>query len=337
MSPAAGVIFDARSPGEYERGRIPGALNLPLLNNEERAEVGTLYKKKGHDAAVLKGFDLVGGKFGDYIRNAKELCKQKEVTLYCWRGGMRSNIMAWLLEKGGFKVSLIKGGYKSYRRWALNELEKDRTVLILGGMTGSGKTELLSELEKAGEQVIDLEALAHHKGSAFGALGQKPQPTMEHFENELAWQWSKLDENKITWIENESRSVGSMILPAHVYKLMCEAPMIEMLLDRNKRIERILREYGSFPKEVLAANTKKLEKRLGGLRLQEALGKLETGEMSEWVSIMLDYYDKFYRHGIEQRNGKAVYKVVVEMEDLKADAMLLKQLAGRMLLEKIKA
>jgi len=323
------VAFDARSPGEFEHGRIPGALSLPLLNNDERAQVGTIYKQKGHDAAVLKGFDLVGGKFGDYIRKAKELSKEKQVTLYCWRGGMRSNIMAWLLEKGGFHVTLIRGGYKSYRRWALSQLAKNRNIVIVGGMTGSGKTDLLLELERSGEQVIDLEGLAHHKGSAFGALGQKPQPTIEQFENELALRWHKLDADKITWIENESRSIGSMIVPAHVYELMCKAPMIEVLLDRKKRSERILNEYGSFSKEVLIANTKKLEKRLGGLRLKEALEKLESGLMTEWVDIMLDYYDGLYRYGIEQREGKAVHKMVVEFDDIRTDALMMKQLADR--------
>ncbi len=325
------LLIDVRSPGEFMHGHLPGAFNLPILNNEERTEVGTTYKKQGHEAAVQKGFDLVGSKFGEYIRQAKELSDTREAILYCWRGGMRSGIMGWLLMTAGFRITLIRGGYKSYRRWALKQLETDRKVIVLGGMTGSGKTDLLKELEKVGEQVIDLEGMANHKGSAFGGLGQPPQPTIEQFENELALKWASIDASHPVWIENESRSIGSVILPAHIYELIQAFPMIELVVGREERLKRVLSEYGKFSVEELKACTIKVEKRLGGLQLKNAIEFLASGNLQGWVDIMLDYYDKLYRYSQSLRKSTVLNPIAVRLEDINSDAVLLRDLAAKML------
>lgn len=320
------IIIDARSPSEYRHAHIPGALNLPLLDDEHRKIIGTLYKQAGREAAVLKGFDLVGPKFGDLVREAKSMAgmsgnsptdrefipsqnDQREITVYCWRGGMRSGILSWVLGLAGFKVTLLKGGYKSYRKKVLETLQTPRKLVIVGGKTGSGKTELLSALRDKGEQVIDLEALVNHKGSAFGALGQNDQPSVEQFENELARLWETMDPARILWLENESRSIGKVKLNDAVYELMRKAPVIEVNVSLFRRKQRILEDYGVFSKELLAECTSRLQKRLGGLRLQQALAALEENRMSDWLDILLQYYDKTYGHGNSLRSSDSIHTI----------------------------
>lgn len=288
------VLLDARSEGEHERGHIPGALSFPLLNNEERVIVGTTYKQQGREEAVRAGFDLVGKKFVAFIDKAKLLAPEKEVYIYCWRGGMRSNIMAWVLNMAGFKVTLLKGGYKEYRKWAIEQFSVSKKVMVLGGPTGCGKTEILLEMQKAGQQFIDLEGLAHHKGSAFGGLGHPPQPTQETFENHLAWQWADVDAEKVLWLENESRKIGKTIIPDGVYFQMRDANVIQLHRDYEIRKARILNEYGHFPTEQLAEKTQSVAKRLGGLNSKNALQYLSENDLPNWVDILMTYYDKTY-------------------------------------------
>ncbi len=303
------IILDARSPSEYQQAHIPGALNLPLLDDEHRKIIGTLYKQAGREAAVLKGFDLVGPKFGDLVRQARAMTAEREITVYCWRGGMRSGILSWVLGLAGFNVTLLKGGYKAYRTRVLEILQQPRKVVIVGGKTGSGKTELLEGLLAKGEQVIDLEALVNHKGSAFGALGQPPQPTVEQFENELARLWETMDPNRILWLENESRSIGKVKVNDAVYELMRTAPVIEVNVSVTRRKKRILEDYGTFSKPELEECTSRLKKRLGGLRLQEALNALEENRMSDWLDVLLQYYDKTYGHGNDLRSLGSIHTI----------------------------
>lgn len=297
------VLLDARSESEHERGHIPGALSFPLLNNEERVIVGTTYKQQGREEAVRTGFDLVGKKFVEFIDKAKLLAPQKQVYIYCWRGGMRSNIMAWVLNMAGFKVTLLKGGYKEYRKWAIEQFSVSKKVMVLGGPTGCGKTEILLELQKAGQQFIDLEGLAHHKGSAFGGLGQQPQPTQETFENRLAWQWADVDADKVLWLENESRKIGKNIIPEGVYFQMRDASVIQLKRDYEIRKARILNEYGHFPTQQLAEKTISVAKRLGGLNLKNALHYLAEKDLTNWVDILMTYYDKTYANSNAVRDA----------------------------------
>ncbi len=317
------VLLDTRSPAEHARAHIPGAISFPLLNNEERVVIGTTYKKEGREAAVTKGFEMVGPKFSDFIKQAKELAPQKEVFVYCWRGGLRSNIMAWVLTTAGFKVTLLKGGYKTYRHWVLSQFEQKRKVLVLGGKTGCGKTELLKELQKCGEQIIDLEEVANHKGSAFGSLGKPEQPYTEHFENLLAMQWCSLSNDKRVWIENESFKIGTCVIPLSLYNQMREAAVVTVEVSYEIRRKRILNEYGNFDKALLAEKTEKIRKRLGGLRLKNALAFLEEGNLNAWCDIMLEYYDKTYTHSDALRNKEKAVLFNFENDDMQANAALM--------------
>lgn len=308
------LIIDVRSEGEYLHGHIPGAINLPLLNNEERHIVGICYKKEGREKAVQKGFELVGHKFSGFLSKALAASPSRKIKVYCWRGGMRSNIMAWVLSLAGFRVSLLKGGYKEFRHWVLEECSKDWNLIVVGGKTGSGKTELLQEIRKTGEQVIDLEFLANHKGSAFGGLGQSEQPGYEHFENLLAMEFRSFNSDTPVWLENESRLIGSVKIPDILFDNIRKAPVVEVSIPEEVRVDRLLKEYGHFDPNILAENTKKLERRLGNLRMNEAVEKILSGEMRGWIKDVLTYYDKTYLYGKSLRKPETI-KVIVLPDD----------------------
>ncbi|OFY64073.1 MAG: tRNA 2-selenouridine(34) synthase MnmH [Bacteroidetes bacterium RIFCSPLOWO2_02_FULL_36_8] len=302
-------VLDVRSPSEFEQGHIPGAINIPLLNNEERAKVGLTFKEKGRSEAVVLGFELVGNKFAEKIRMVEEKIKSKNVLIYCWRGGLRSEVFSWILHKAGWNtVTLIKG-YKIFRNWVLETLEQPRKLKILGGLTGSGKTEFLQKLSEKGEQVIDLEKLACHKGSAFGALGQNPQPTNEQFENELAMCWSQIDAEKPLWLEDESRNIGKIKIPDKIYSQMRSSDLYVLEVTEEERIKRILNDYGKFSKEILIDCTRKIEKKLGTQQLKESINYLNDGRMEEWAKLMLAYYDKMYKHGMSQRDKSKIHLI----------------------------
>ncbi len=306
-------LIDVRSEKEFEHAHIPGAVNIPLLNNEHRHIVGIEYKKNGREAAVALGFELVGPHFHEFIKTANGKSKNKEVMIYCWRGGMRSSIMGWVLSMAGFKVSLLKGGYKFFRNFILTELKRKKDIVIIGGHTGSGKTEILHEINMLGEQVIDLEKLANHRGSAFGKLGLPPQPSNEFFENQLGLLWRRTDHTKTVWIEAESHNIGQIKIPDSVFNQLHNAPLIEISCSREYRKERILKEYGDFPKADLAECTTRLAKRLGHLRLTEALKALQNDNFDEWVEILIDYYDRTYSHSLNER--KTVNRLIIKKNE----------------------
>jgi tRNA 2-selenouridine synthase len=316
-------LIDVRSPLEYAHAHFPNAVNLPLLNNEERAIVGTTYKHEGNQTAVLKGYELVGYKFADYIKQVIKIAPHKKINVYCWRGGLRSNIMAFLLHSAGFEVNLLQGGYKKYRNWVLQTLEKPQQIKIVGGKTGSGKTYVLHELSKLGQQTIDLEGLAHHKGSAFGSLGQAPQPSVEMFENILATHWSILNPAAIVWLENESRMIGTVRIPPKIYEAMRQAIVYDLQISLENRIAHIAKEYGTFEKQLLADCTKKLEKKMGNLRMQQALDFLYNNELNAWIFMLLEYYDKAYLHSKEKRNSESIIDVDVNSSNFQEIAKML--------------
>jgi tRNA 2-selenouridine synthase len=296
-------ILDARSEGEFAQSHILGAINLPILNNEERKVIGTIYKEEGNEKAVLKGFELVGPRFHTIIIEAIALAPSKKVILYCWRGGMRSQILSWLLSMNGFEVFRLKGGYKVYRSYTFQLVRSPFKLLILGGKTGTGKTVLLQHLSKMGEQVIDLEKIANHKGSAFGGIGQTNQPSVEQFENILAEELSTLNPQKTIWVENESRSIGFNVIPTEFFYQMQNAPLIEIEKSDENRIAHIAEEYANLPPDKLIEAVNKLRKRLGIQRTKEAIEAIQKQLNAEWISNLLIYYDATYAHGMKsQRN-----------------------------------
>lgn len=312
------VFLDTRSPAEYEHAHIPGAMSFPLMNNEERAIIGTLYKQQGRQAAVTEGFRLIGPRFFEFITKANQIAQGKKVFVYCWRGGMRSGIMSWVLGMGGIPVTIIKGGYKAYRHWALNEFSIQKPIAIVGGKTGSRKTETLHELEKHNQYIIDLEALANHKGSAFGSLGMPAQPSTEQFENMLALLWHRAPADRLIWLENESHKIGRCALPMEFFQQMRQAICFELEVPYTLRKEHILKSYGKFDTGSLASCTEKIKKRLGGLRLKNALEALSENRLDEWCDIVMEYYDKSYQHSNMQRNADKIISI-----DTKSDVVQL--------------
>ncbi|GFZ98258.1 tRNA 2-selenouridine(34) synthase MnmH [Okeania sp. KiyG1] len=305
-----GVILDVRSPGEYAQGHIPGAVNFPLFNNDERALVGTCYKQKGKDEAVELGLAIVGPKLADFVARAKVLAPDRQVKIHCWRGGMRSASVGWLLETAGFNVSLLIGGYKGFRRWALSLFSVPQKMIILGGMTGSGKTEILTALGSMGEQVLDLEALANHRGSSFGALGQLPQPTNEQFWNAIAMEWAKFDRSQVLWVEAESKRIGMCRIPQEIFEQMERAKVIEISRSRQERVAFLVEIYGEADINDLIAATERIRRRLGGARAQEAINFLREGNLAAASDLILHYYDKTYTYDLEKR-GVSIHKVDV--------------------------
>ncbi|MEO0410134.1 MAG: tRNA 2-selenouridine(34) synthase MnmH, partial [Cyanobacteria bacterium P01_A01_bin.135] len=300
-----GPILDVRSPGEYAQGHLPGARSLPLFTDEERAEVGTCYKRQGRDAAVELGLALVGPKLVTFAQQAKAWAGEAEscgqVRVHCWRGGMRSSSMAWLLETAGLSPVVLKGGYKAFRRWVRHSLSQQKPILTLGGMTGTGKTQVLTALAKQGEQVLDLEGLAHHRGSSYGSLGLPPQPTTEQFENRIAACWSSFTPQRPVWIEAESSRVGACRVPDELFTQMMQAPVVQITRSPAERIQLLTAEYGQADPEALIAATQRIRKRLGGQRTQEAIAAIEQGDLATAIGLVLFYYDKTYRYDLEQR------------------------------------
>lgn len=312
-------IIDVRSPKEFETGHIPGAYNIPIFSNEERAIVGTTYKQEGKEPAVLKGLEIVGTKLRTFADTARKLSVNNKILVHCWRGGMRSASMAWLFETVGINTFILDGGYKAFRNYGKTQLSKSNNLIILGGLTGSGKTEILLNIKENGEQVVDLEGLAHHKGSAFGALGQKKQETNEQFENDLIYEWLSLDLSKPIWIEDESHSIGSNWIPNELFDLMRKATVLKIEIPKSERIKRLVKEYAGFDTQHLENCILRIGKRLGGQHVKAALESLKNGKLDVVADITLTYYDKSYNFGIEQRKNK-VFPVALESDNPEKNA-----------------
>ncbi|MFH1120980.1 MAG: tRNA 2-selenouridine(34) synthase MnmH [Bacteroidota bacterium] len=308
---SATLLVDVRSPAEFLQGHIPGAVNIPLFTDSERAEVGTRYKQAGRDAALLVGLDYVGSRMSGFVKKLHALCRgrSREVAVYCWRGGMRSASMAWLFSTAGYKVYLPEGGYKAYRSYIREISGKGVPMIVIGGMTGSGKTEILYELRKLGEQVIDLENLASNKGSVFGYLGQPEQPTNEQFENSLSDAWFSLDPSRPVWIEDESRSVGAVSLPGPFFENMKLQTMVLLQVPVEKRVERLMAEYAGFEKSSLTDALMKIAQPLGGQGVSGAVKSIEEGDFAPAIRLVLGYYDKMYRKALTKFSNRKIIRV----------------------------
>ncbi|MFP4023586.1 MAG: tRNA 2-selenouridine(34) synthase MnmH [Thiohalospira sp.] len=322
-------VIDVRSPKEFETGHIPGAVNIPIFNDEERAVVGTVYKQQGKETAIFKGLEIVGTKLRTFAEQAREIAKNNKLLIYCWRGGMRSASMAWLFETVGLTCSVLNGGYKAYRKYGKNQLTKSDRIVILGGYTGSGKTELLRKIKEQGQQVLDLERLANHKGSAFGALGQEKQPVNEQFENLLIHEWLTFDLSKPVWVEDESHSIGSNWIPRELFDNMRKAPVIKIELDKNIRVHRLVKEYALFDTKQLENCILKISKRLGGQHAKKALESLNNGEFTKAAEITLNYYDKSYNFGLNKRDKNSVYNVNLKTDNPEKNAEIIIEFARK--------
>ena len=317
-------IIDVRAPCEFAKGHIPGAINLPLFSDDGRAEVGTLYKQAGHDAAVSRGLEIVDNSWQSMLDEAPDqLLERGEVLVYCKRGGMRSGSVAWLLSQApGLRARTLQGGYAAFRHWVLEEVweQHEAPLVVLGGRTGSGKTDVLHALRDGhSAQIIDLEGNANHRGSAFGALGLPPQPAQQCYENGLALEWAALDTDRPTFIEDEGAHVGSCGVPQGLWAHMRapHTPVLRLEIPREARVARLVREYGPHGVDRLGKAVSALAKRLGTERTEELLDHLaaEPPRLAEVADALLThYYDALY-------DGKAAKRAEVSdvVRDLVCD------------------
>jgi tRNA 2-selenouridine synthase len=333
-------VLDVRSPSEFSHAHIPGAHNLPLFSDEERKVVGTAYKQETKEKAIKLGLDFFGVKMVKMVEEVESIVSSWQLTVgskktgdrelptancilvHCWRGGMRSAGVAWLLDLYGFKVYTLVAGYKAYRNWVLQQFEKEySSIHIVGGYTGSGKTEALHALAKKDQAIIDLEKLASHKGSAFGSLGQPAQPSQEMFENLLADElkmivdrWQLIGKNgqpdnyqpssanyPPLWIEDESQRIGNVNIPTAFFQQMRNKQIYFTNIPFESRLDFIVEHYGKFEKEKLVNNIIRIKKRLGGLETKTAINCLLEDNVRGCFSVLLMYYDKFYLKSLRNR------------------------------------
>ena len=325
-------VFDVRSPGEYNHAHMPGAISLPLFTDEERKQVGTAYKQISREQAIKIGLDYFGPKMRKMVEEVEAVSSRQLadssrqaavgslptancILVYCWRGGMRSGAVSWLLDIYGFKVYTLIGGYKKFRNHVLETFKKPYRFNIIGGYTGSGKTELLKTLKEKGEKVIDLENIANHKGSAFGAIGLPPQPTQEMFENLLSNELSAISSQEglptaecqlptgCIWLEDESQRIGLINIPGDLWKNMRQSKVWFLDIPFEERLKHIIPEYGILEQEKLIAAIERISQKLGHLNAKTAILLLKEGKISESFDILLRYYDKFYFRSLHNREG----------------------------------
>jgi tRNA 2-selenouridine synthase len=324
-------VFDVRSPGEYSHAHIPHAISLPLFSDEERKVVGTLYKQKSRQDAIKAGLDFFGLKMKAMVEEVEACFKKNNLSLlpednptiivHCWRGGMRSAGVAWLLDLYGFKVYTIVGGYKSYRKWVLAQFEKKYPVKVLGGYTGSGKTLLIQELQKQAKYAIDLEGLAGHRGSAFGNIGLPKQPSQEQFENTLALSLhhvsrKAVDNNECIWLEDESQRIGDVNIPITFWQQMREADLYFLDIPFEERLMHILSMYGNLDKMRMINAIIRIKKRLGGLDAKDAVNAFMEDRIADCFRILLRYYDKQYMKGMASRENLNEKQQVISCDEV---------------------
>lgn len=314
-------IIDVRSPIEYNHAHIPNAHNVYLFNDEERKDVGTIYKQIGRKEAILKGLEYVSVRMTSILKTIDEIAKKynstNKILMHCFRGGMRSESTAWLCSSYGYEVYVLKGGYKRYRNYVLDSFERDYKIYLLTGRTGSGKTLILNKLKSIGYNVIDLEQIAKHKGSAFGWINEGEQPSQEQFENNLSYELLKYDIDSTLWFEDESLLIGRRAIPKSLFNKMREAEKIIYLdIPKECRAEYIVNTYGKYSIDDLKESILKIKKRLGGERLKESLELLDNGNIYECVLNMLYYYDKAYKLSINENKLVSIKCINNNFDDI---------------------
>ncbi len=320
-------MVDVRSPGEFDHAHVPGSVNIPLFTNEERAEIGWTYKHKGPEEATGLGESFANPRIPEYLKQAEPLARDGKIIILCARGGLRSLRFSQLLESHGFQVYRLEGGYKSYRRAVLSSFSRPLPLVILGGRTGCGKTDILKELEKADEQIIDLEGIAVHRGSAFGGIGMDEQPSAEFFENLLFEKIRTLDHARRIWVEDESLNIGMVFMPNDFYEVMKAAPLVFVDTSLENRVERLCREYGAAGMAPLKESLDRIRKRLGGENHQKAQRALEEGDMETAAAIALGYYDKCYDYSMKEKGRTLLARIEAETDDpVKTAGMILSKL-----------
>ena len=326
-----GLLIDVRSPSEYYKGHMPNSINIPLFDNEERSIVGTSYKNKGREKAVLEGLKIIDKKLDTLLNNFFDCInsyKQKKlefgmneqtIRIYCARGGMRSQSISWLLEKFKYKTLSLKGGYKQYRKWTISNFAKQWNIIVIGGKTGTGKTKLIKLLEKYSYQSIDLEGYASHRGSTFGGLGMRAQPSNEHFENIISEKLNTFNKQQYIFVEAESANIGACKIPHDFFKQMKESPRIEIIRSESNRLNELINTYSKFSMEDLQESVLRIKKRLGPQRTKIAIDSIKEKRWDLVCKAVLDYYDKCYEY---EKVGKNNIKLL-DLTDMEYDKNIL--------------
>lgn len=317
------VIIDTRSPVEFEKDRVPGAVNIPILDNEERKVVGIMYKENP-DEATKKGYEYYNKKLPRMTEELKKPDKDKNIIIYCWRGGMRSQTITKLVADLGFNAFLLEGGYRAYRRYVRVQLEKYEppfTFIVLYGLAGSGKTELIKQLNPS----IDLEGLAQHRSSNFGGIGLKPRK-QKLFESLLFKRLKELEKEKVVFIEGESHKVGKVFIPNSVFKAMKKGVAVRVDCSIENRAKQIVKDYFTHGEEDKIREIIVYLKPHLSAKVVEHLLKLMDEKNYEEVSkiLLTDYYDSKYEHYI----GQAGCSYTVCNTDMTSCIKELKKIAG---------
>lgn len=288
------LIVDVRSPIEFFKGHLYNAVNIPLFEDIERAEIGTIYKHHGKDPAVSRGMEIVSPKFDLFIKQVKALSRNQNVYVYCFRGGMRSNSFAWLMNQNGLNAQILKGGYKAYRNHVLSYFEGERKLILIGGKTGSGKTDILKKLAETSGQVVDLEKIAHHKGSAFGSINEEKQNPQQVFENTLFHRINETDPSLPLIMENESQNIGYNKIPSGLWSNMKKSPIIKLDIPLELRVQKLVADYTTTNINELKNAVLKIAQQLGPLNTKNCLQYLDDGNLADVARLSLMYYDKAY-------------------------------------------
>ena len=316
-------FIDVRAPSEFILGAVPTSKNLPILSNNERTEVGKMYKENGNEAAIEKGYSLVNGKIKDKrISNWIKFVKRNpQAQMYCARGGQRSKIAQNWLKEIGVDIDIVEGGFKALRNTCIEVLDSassdNKEWIIIAGKTGSGKTKMIKQISNS----IDLEGLANHRGSAFGGF-ETLQPTPINFENNLAYQYLNISSNKV-YIEDESKTIGRLVIPKKFFNKMNSSTLVLIQEPIENRIKNIYNEYVSKEIELtddhkvlisLRSKLQKISKRLGGTNykivdnlIKDAFQKNDYNIHYEWIKTLLEsYYDKMYDYQINQKKDRCI-------------------------------
>ena len=317
-------IWDVRSPSEYLQDHVPGAINVPVLSDEEREEVGTLYRRDSFQARKL-GAALIAENVAKLLRTSLlDRDGSLHPLVYCWRGGLRSQSIATILSNVGWRVHVLNGGYKAYReavRQALQVLPRQLNLRVLAGPTGSGKTALLQHLRASGHQVIDLERLATHRGSILGEIPNQNQPPQKHFESLLYSELRTFDIDKPVWIEAESHRVGSVHVPDQLFLQMRHAPIIELDVPRTERVDHLLTHYDSWLKEpqLLIEKLRYLTRLRSRATVEHWVMLVQKHAWRQLTSELLElHYDPTYTNALQRFEGSRTGLEVDSLKDLDA-------------------
>ncbi len=306
------VFVDVRTPKEFEEATIPNAINIPLFSNEERAIVGKLYTKVGQKEAIEEGYGFVQKRLPTLLEEIRKY-NNKKIIIFCWRGGMRSKSLTMLLEKLGFNVQQLEGGYKGYRLYVTEQLKDYKIkakLIVLYGLTGSGKTKILKNFKNA----LDLEGLAEHRSSLFGDIGLKPR-SQKMFESLLLKRLEELRDEKYIITEGESRKIGTVITPEAIFKEMQKGIKVKVEASMEYRIKNLVECYSNKEDEKIKEKIKILNKRIGKKKTEEMLKLFENKKFEDVARMLLEeYYDPLYEYTINKQD----YTLIIRPEETKS-------------------